>query len=72
MSGWKPWQLIETAPRDGSEILVIMYDQVTYLVVAWDKDSRDPNYPWVALDGQNYSSKAFSHWTFLLEPPNFT
>ena|SRR3982751_436756 len=65
-----PWQPIATAPKDGSEILVKVSGQNTYLVVAWDDvviawgdgDKSFTTHPWSTLDGPNYHADTFSHW----------
>src|SRR3954466_13854291 len=64
------WQPIATAPKDGTEILVKVYGQNTYLVVAWDDaviawddgDKTVTTRPWSTLDGPNYYVHTFSHW----------
>lgn len=72
-----PWRLIATAPKDGTEILVKVRGQNTYLVVAWDDeiwDAKSGQYrkqdlPWTTLDGPNYHIDTFSHWMPIPEPP---
>jgi hypothetical protein len=65
-----PWQPIETAPKDGNEILVKVRGQDTYVVVAWDdEDGKSPIHPWATLDGPNYHADTFSHWMKIPEPP---
>jgi hypothetical protein len=72
-----PWQPIKTAPTDGTEILVKVNGQNTYLVVAWDDETWDAEsgsygkqeHPWATLDGPNYHADTFSHWMPIPELP---
>ncbi len=61
------WQPIETAPKDGDDILV-WGPGLCCLVVGWD-DSGDLDFPWATLDGPKYFDKAFTHWMPLPRPP---
>lgn len=61
------WQPIETAPKDGDDILV-SGPWLGMHVVGYD-DSGDPDFCWATLDGPNYSAQAFTHWMPLPEPP---
>lgn len=68
------WQPIETAPKDGTKILVYgyyIYDgdkdrtEYTHLVV-WDEDFS----AWESDDGEFVDSEIFSHWQPLPSPPH--
>ena len=53
------WRPIETAPKNGDDILVAMWGN-TALVVSWDNEN--PEYPWITLDGPSYAKEAPTHW----------
>lgn len=71
------WQPIETAPRDGTVILLTYADDV--LVGAWD--AGESRYPWKYLDAEwrrgkglvpfmnGLASHAPTHWMPLPAPP---
>lgn len=68
------WQPIETAPKDGRELLAVNKNKasVTYRVVYFDEDAQDPKYPWHVEDshsGFNHHQEFFTHWMLLPEPP---
>lgn len=66
------WQPIETAPRDGTDILVVWNAGGIQMVVGWDEDAEatiNGRWAWATLDGPNYHENAFSHWMPLPEPP---
>jgi len=57
------WQPIDTAPKDGTEILAYCsYDIDSYYILAHFKDEL-----WVADNDLSYSP---DHWMPLPEPPN--
>ena len=62
------WQPIETAPKDGNDILVAAFGN-SILVVAYDENMQHPDYPWITLDGPRYHREAPTHWMPLPEPP---
>lgn len=66
--GWRP---IETAPKDGTEILVALCGgewATSLMVVSYDADQ--PDFPWITLDGgQGYHKDAPTHWMPLPPPP---
>lgn len=64
------WQPIETAPKDGTEILVSDSRCLDGFmqVVCWD-DDRPDNYSWATSDGPSFHADAFTHWMPLPEPP---
>lgn len=59
------WQPIETAPRDGEDILALHHNRSVQLVVAWDSDEQR----WGTLDGPSYHADAFTDWMPLPQPP---
>lgn len=63
------WRLIESAPKDGTQILVCLWEIRERLVVEFDTEAPDPLYPWVTLDGPRYHADAPTHWRPLPEPP---
>lgn len=70
-AGWTDgWRPIETAPRDGTEILVCMWDDHTMMVVNYEADPARPGHPWWTLDGQAYAEGAPTHWMPLPAPPS--
>lgn len=66
------WQAIETAPKDGTDILVftrIEPEGVEVQQVAhWD-GGDDEQYPWQVSDGSAYNRDMFTHWMPLPTPP---
>lgn len=69
MSEWRP---IETAPKDGTDILVCVRDTDICLVVDWDDEASRPGWNWATLDGPHYHENLFSHWMPLPAPPKET
>lgn len=65
------WQDIETAPRDGTEILICHAESGTMLVAGWDKRERD-DWPWCTADGPSYHRSFASHWMPLPEAPRLS
>lgn len=61
------WQPIETAPKDGTEVLVTNAQSGAASVVLWN--DGDPMVGWMSLDGPIYDMYFFSHWMPLPEPP---
>ena len=65
------WQPIETAPKDGTEILIASdcFVEAAY----WE--GKDSLYPWVTLDGQHVTNGRQegiygpTHWQPLPAPP---
>jgi hypothetical protein len=61
------WQKIETAPKDGTAILVT--DGLICTVVFWDDESDI--YSWQLSDSEvHYNKDAFTHWMPLPHPPS--
>lgn len=56
------WQPIETAPKDGTRIIVIPYGDIFDLSVSWfiEGDDRWANWHWI---------EAPTHWMPLPKPP---
>lgn len=65
------WQPIETAPKDGTNILVYGPHGHGILVVSREPEDRDfnPEFPWDTLDGPAYPATCFTHWRPLPAPP---
>ena len=69
------WQLIETAPRDGTRILAYWADSPEHTIIEWFE------YAGINISGSwcqrqsglgsdcGYEDAAFSHWMPLPEPP---
>lgn len=64
------WQPIETAPKDGTDILAWGPFGHGHLVVSFDDKAEQPGWPWCTLDGPNYSLTTFTHWMPLPNPPD--
>lgn len=65
------WQPIETAPKDGTEILALgIYDNIwDYSVIWYNKYSFDPQNCWSDCSGRNSSDKYYKYWQPLPKPP---
>lgn len=66
------WQPIETAPKDGSDILV--WDDFEISITFWGKTAHVPIYGWIQVDfGDLYDLEPMepqpTHWMPLPEPP---
>ena len=63
------WQLIETAPKDGTQILVYdpnpFLDPYSVFTVAWDTQRKY----WVETTGEGYAVYYPTHWMYTPEPP---
>ena len=65
------WQPIETAPRDGTAILVwpgVLFTEMTYFhtsVVRW----HDWKEAWIEASGEEYNTFYPTHWMPLPPPP---
>jgi hypothetical protein len=59
VTGWPEWLSIESAPKDGTEILV--WDGETWYVVDWEIDN------W--FDGLDSLPRNPTHWMRLPPPP---
>lgn len=70
------WQPIETAPKDGTEILACdvsgdlgaYHVEVVFWAVSWGDDSDTVG--WGICDGQTRPPSCFTHWMPLPEPPD--
>ena len=72
------WQPIETAPRDGT--IILLYAKPTVVAGRWS-DAGTGKYPWDFLDGETSDPEAWplnamhdneygpTHWMPLPEPP---
>lgn len=68
------WQPIETAPKDGTEILLCTFDMDGYYskeVTIGYYDDDGSNYCWKAFidDWGRCNNGLFTHWMPLPEPP---
>lgn len=64
------WKSIESAPKDGTSILVAWKKSGNMMVVSWENDSEiTEDYNWADHEGDCYHKDAFSHWMTLPEPP---
>ena len=64
------WQPIETAPKDGTDILVSMWEDHQLVVVSFDETQPKSKFPWLGVpDGPGYAASAPTHWRPLPEPP---
>jgi hypothetical protein len=61
------WQPIETAPKDGEDILVWGM-MLGHHVVQFDE--TNPDFPWATLDGPSYLAGAFEVWMPVPAPPS--
>ena len=66
-----PWQVIETAPRDGTLILAVKSGRQNHAVVSWKSWANvNPEHPWSDMHaGVYYKETAFTHWMPLPEQP---
>jgi len=64
------WQPIETAPKDGTEIL-LADERVSggFMTVVSFEVVEGNDWVWHTNDGISYHEKAFTHWMPLPEPP---
>jgi hypothetical protein len=63
-----PWRPIETAPKDGTDILACF--GANCLVVGWDDDPEHPGFSWITADGPRYPDQRFTHWMPLPPAPD--
>ena len=66
MNAQMVWRPIDTAPKDGDDILV-WGEWLGNHVVGFDESN--PDFPWATLDGPSYKQDAFTHWMPLPAPP---
>ncbi len=66
------WRPIESAPKDGTEIIVwLASDFRTAMVVSYDRERPgDPKYPWRTLAGIGYAESLPTHWMPLPATPS--
>ena len=65
--GWRP---IETAPKDGTTILLTdARIQDWTLTAAWIQGEISKSYCWETYDGLGYHAETFTHWMPLPPPP---
>lgn len=62
------WQAIETAPKDGNDILVSNLSGFTQ-VVFWDDAAATVTHHWQTSDGPTFHDDLFTHWQPLPVPP---
>ena len=62
------WQPIETAPKDGTKIIV--FDHYDGVVIArWRMRWPESGYEWIEATGEEYENYRPTHWMPLPEPP---
>jgi hypothetical protein len=68
----REWQPIETAPKDGTGILVIDDNVMDgfHQVVFWDDDAKQPGWNWATSDGPSFHRECFTHWKPLDKTPH--
>lgn len=60
------WRPIDTAPKDGTDILIFAWGN-SQIVVSYDESNA--MHPWRTLDGIGYHKDSPTHWMPLPEPP---
>ena len=66
------WQPIETAPKDGTNILGYMRaynDDIIVVCHFEDEDGKNEYCPWLESEGELYARYELTHWMSLPEPP---
>ncbi len=61
------WQPIETAPKDGTQIIA-WGENIGHIVTEY-APFNGTDWVWVTLDGPDYHVSAFTHWMPLPAPP---
>lgn len=64
------WQPMETAPKDGQEILICHHSGQIQHVVFFDDEPTQPTHPWCTADGICYHVDYPKWWMPLPAPPN--
>ena len=64
------WQLIETAPKDGTRILALWSNDPDHVIIEWDTFTKSwmQRAPGLGAD-HGYGDWMFSNWMPLPEPP---
>ncbi len=62
------WQPIKTAPKNGVDILVLLWDREC-CVVSYENNVSDADFPWMTLDGPSYHIDVPTYWMPLPELP---
>jgi hypothetical protein len=65
-AGWRP---IESAPKDGTDILIAVVGMNEMYVVFYDDEPQHPDYVWMTADGPGYHRDLPTHWRPLPDPP---
>lgn len=66
------WQLIGSAPKDGTEIVIHNDDDGTTVVGRWGKHNHVPLFGWIRqieLHGEEVDGFSPTHWMPLPKPP---
>lgn len=64
---FKTWNPIATAPKDETPILALNSDYLP-LVLEWDDEAEDPDFPWATLDGPYYHKNWPILWAYINLP----
>lgn len=68
MTGWQP---IETAPKDGTNILAWWANpHAEPIIISWDGHNGEWSLWCFCVDGSTAATEEFSHWMPLPEPPS--
>ena len=65
------WQPIETAPRDGTEVLAWCdFDSLRCaIVISYEPNDENPKWPWWDWDCRGIHESVPTHWMPLPAPP---
>lgn len=64
----REWQPIETAPKDGTKVMLYVGDCLEWITAPWYWDTRDGL--WKNTIGQYMETPFITHWMPLPQPPN--
>jgi len=58
----KPWRTMESAPRDGRDIIALFDNHFDYEPVVVFHVSKDHDYPWHTRDGNGFPTERLAYW----------